>query len=219
MEKALQVYTFSCGPVSTNAYLVLCTKTRDAAIVDPSPGSFEESLSLITDLNIQPTKALLTHSHWDHITDLSRFVKAYNCDVFVHSEDAPNVLQPGSDGLRNWLSIDPVTPTKLLEEGETVAIGLHHFVVIHTPGHSPGGICLYCKEQNMLFSGDTLFRGTIGRLDLPTSEPKRILESLEKLSKLSPETEVLSGHGPKTTIGREAWLQNPKEYQKFILGG
>jgi glyoxylase-like metal-dependent hydrolase (beta-lactamase superfamily II) len=84
--------------------------------------------------------------------------------------------------------------------------------VIHLPGHSPGGVGFYLKKQDTLISGDTLFKGSIGRLDLPTSEPEKMWNSLDKLAKLPPKTRVIPGHGDETTIGEESWLANAKHY-------
>ena len=131
----------------------------------------------------------------------------------MHPLDAANLQEPGSDRLPSWLNIEGVKPDGFLNEGDVVAVGNMQFHVIHTPGHSPGGICLYCKEQDVLFSGDTLFRGSIGNLSLPTSQPKLMWNSLDKLAKLPPSTKVYPGHGPATTIGKESWL--PEAQQRF----
>ena len=211
-KNAFVIFGCTAGPVSTNAYLVICKKTNDAAVIDCSPGSFEKLLPHIQKHKARISKIILTHSHWDHIADVSKFCNEFHPKVCVHPEDAQNVEVPGSDGLRTLPTIERVNVCTKLNEGEKVAIGDTQWNIIHTPGHSPGGICLYNEQEHVLFSGDTLFKGTIGRLDLPTSEPDRIWASLEKLAALPEETEVYSGHGPKTTIGQEAWLKRAKEY-------
>lgn len=211
----LKIYTFAGGPVRTNSYLVVCTKTLDCIVIDPSQGSFGKMQPIIEQEKLHLTKIVLTHSHWDHIAEASLFVQHCTPEVLVHSEDAGNVEHPGSDGLTFWIPIEPVRVTTFLKEHDVVTVGEQQFTVIHTPGHSPGGICLYNSQEQLLFSGDTLFKGTIGRLDLVTSEPERIWSSLEKLAALPTATKVLSGHGPATTIGSESWLSNAKTY----LGG
>ena len=118
---------------------------------------------------------------------------------------------PGSDGLPCWISITPVKADHFFVDGEQVSIGDLRFTVIYTPGHTPGGICLFSKDQGALFSGDTLFRGTIGNLSFPTSRPDSMWDSLAKLTKLPPATKVYPGHGETTTIAAESWLPRAKE--------
>jgi glyoxylase-like metal-dependent hydrolase (beta-lactamase superfamily II) len=199
------------GPFETNAYIVACSKTSHAAIIDPAPGSAEKILSHLSKKQWQPSKILITHSHWDHIADTAQLKQKLNVPVYVHSLDAPNLKMPGSDNLPCWIEIEGVVPDVLVEEGDTIPIGELQFQVIHTPGHTPGGVCFYLKEQGTLFSGDTLFKGTIGNLSFPTAQPELMWTSLEKLSKLPFETKVYPGHGPSTTIGQEKWLSNAKK--------
>jgi len=100
----------------------------------------------------------------------------------------------------------------LLKEGEIVQVGPLRLEVIHTPGHSPGSVCFYIAAQGILIAGDTLFRGSIGRLDLPTGCAHDMWPSLKKLAKLPPKTRVISGHGPDTEIGKETWLAEAEEF-------
>lgn len=205
------VQNFPSGPFETNAYVVACPATHQAAIVDPAPSSFESIKSYITQHQLTVDKILLTHSHWDHIADTAALKKYYHLPVFIHPQDAPNLEQPGSDGLPCWIPIEGVKPDIFLNEHDKIPVGNVIFEVIYTPGHTPGGVCFYAKEQRVLFSGDTLFRGTIGNLSFPTSKPALMWSSLDKLAKLPPETIVYPGHGPATTIGAESWLANAKQ--------
>lgn len=154
---------------------------------------------------------LITHSHWDHICDAAKLKAQYRAPVFVHPLDLANLENPGSDGLPLMFNIEGVLPDKFLNEGDIVELGDLRFEVIHTPGHSPGGICLYNKEHGILFSGDTLFKGSIGNLSFPTANPTEMWKSLAKLAKLVPETVVYPGHGLPTTIGKESWLERAEE--------
>jgi hydroxyacylglutathione hydrolase len=203
--------TFPSGPLGTNAYLLICPKTQHAAIIDPSPGSAKAITQFCTDYNLVPEKILLTHSHWDHIADVATLKKKYKIPVLIHPLDAPNLEQPGSDKLPCWINFEGVLPDALLNEGDTFAVGSIKVFVIHTPGHSPGGVCFYCPEQKLLISGDTLFKGTIGTLSLPTAQPKLMWDSLKKLAKLPRDTMVYPGHGESTTIGNENWLSKSEE--------
>ncbi len=205
------IQSFPSGPFETNAYVVACPTTRMAAIIDPAPESSGPISSYLKQQKLTPTQILLTHSHWDHIADVAPLKALYQIPVFIHSLDAPNLEQPGADGLPCWLSIEGITPDGFLNDGAFVQVGQLQFHIIHTPGHTPGGICLYAKEQGVLFSGDTLFKGSIGNLSFPTSQPELMWTSLDKLSHLPPNTAVYPGHGPSTTIKKESWLPNAKQ--------
>jgi hydroxyacylglutathione hydrolase len=199
------------GPFETNAYVAACPLTKRAVIIDPAPDSADSIQQCLEQNQLTPEKILLTHSHWDHIADVAVLKNLYQIPVFIHPEDAGNLIEPGTDGLPCWYNFEGVNPNGYLNEGDKVQIGQITFIVIHTPGHTPGGICLYCPEENILFSGDTLFQGTIGNLSFPTARPKLMWSSLNKLAKLPAETKVYPGHGPETTIGHENWLSRAEE--------
>ena len=205
----IEILTFPSGPVRTNAYLV--SEGHEAMVIDPAPGSSRLLVQAIEQKKLTLTKIVLTHSHWDHIADVSLLLAAHHVDLFVHEEDAANLVQPGIDRVLCPISIQGVEPSDYLHEGDCVILGTSRWQIIHTPGHTPGGICLYCPEQGILFSGDTLFKRSIGILTLPTSEPARMWPSLKKLSLLPPETVVYPGHGEATTIGSEKWLSRAED--------
>jgi hydroxyacylglutathione hydrolase len=200
------IQAFPSGPFSTNAYVVSCPATKRTAIIDPAPDSAQSIIKYIEKNSLIPDKILLTHSHWDHIADASILKAKYNIPIYIHQEDAGNLENPGSDGLPCWINIAAVKPDEWLLEGTPVFVGDLKFEVIHTPGHTPGGVCFYCKEHNLLLSGDTLFQGTIGNLSFPTGRPHLMWDSLKKLARLPPETQVYPGHGSKTSIKAEPWL-------------
>jgi glyoxylase-like metal-dependent hydrolase (beta-lactamase superfamily II) len=206
------IQVFPSGPFSTNAYVLACVSTREAAIIDPAPDSASDIESFLSEQNLKPQKILLTHSHWDHIADVHQLKEKYHIPVFIHSLDAPNLQQPGTDGLPCWINIPSVQPDGFLQEGMLVKVGDLSFQVLHTPGHSPGCICLFEPQQHVLFSGDTLFKGTIGNLSFPTSQPSLMWPSLTKLAQLPLQTRVFPGHGPSTTIQAESeWLHDAKK--------
>ncbi len=202
---------FPSGPLDTNAYIVACPQTRQAAIVDPAPDSYERLIAFIQEGNLAPVAILLTHSHWDHIADVKAIKIKYSIPVSIHPLDAPNLKNPGADGLPCWLDIPGVVADRLIKEGDVIAIGNLTFKVIETPGHTPGGVCFYCSDEGILLSGDTLFKGTIGNVSFPTSRPDLMWESLRKLSLLPKGTRVYPGHGSSTTIGDENWLSRAEE--------
>lgn len=200
------------GPFATNAYIVACPATKQALIIDPG---VESAVSILQTLNYEgltPIKIVLTHSHWDHIGDVALLKEKLKIPVVVHSLDAYNLIEPGSDDIPCWVNIPPTDPDALLTDGESIPFGNLAFTVIHTPGHTPGGICLYNPEEHVLISGDTLFKDTIGNISFSTGQPDLMWSSLAKLAKLPPETKVYPGHGPTTTIGNESWLPRAKEH-------
>lgn len=197
----------SFGPLQTNALLIGCPTTKKAAAIDPAMGSASVLLATAEANGFVIQKILLTHTHWDHIADVAALKKATQAPVWVHPLDAENLRHPGSDRLPLWTSIEPVEPDGFFSEGQEVTIGHLKIQVIHTPGHCPGSVCFYFKEQGILISGDTLFKGTMGALHLPTAEAEKMGPSLQKLALLPAGTRVIPGHGEETTIGKESWLQ------------
>lgn len=207
------IHCIPSGPFATNAYIIGCPATHKAAIIDPGVDSFDAINELLEKQSFLPEKILLTHSHWDHIGDAAKCKEHFKIPISIHPEDLPNLEKPGSDHLPLMQPIPPAKADHLLSDGDTLSIGNTSWKVIHTPGHSPGGICFYNEENAILISGDTLFQGSIGNISFPTSNPDAMWKSLKKLSALPPETQVYPGHGPSTTLAEESWL--PQAQQIF----
>ncbi len=212
LSGAMLLEIYCSGPALTNGILLVCMQTHKAAIIDAPPDSGEQIVGRIAELGLTAEYLLLTHSHWDHTADAAFLKKKLELPLYVHKLDAPNVENPGIDGLPLMIEVPKAEVDHFLEDGQKIQLGELTLEVIHTPGHTPGGVCFYLKEQNTLISGDTLFQGSIGNLSFPTSQPEKMWESLEKLAKLPKSTRVIPGHGDETTIGAEAWLPNAKEY-------
>lgn len=206
------IHTIPAGPFVTNSYLVVNEVTREAVIIDAAPSATQTLVALIEKEKLTPKAILLTHSHWDHIADLIPLKERFQIPIYVHPLDAPNVRSPGVDGLTQAIGWPGIEPDILVQEGDTITIASFHFHVIHTPGHSPGCVCYFAPKEGVLFSGDTLFKGTIGNLSLPTGDPDAMWPSLKKLTKLPKETKVYPGHGPATTIEAEKWLPEAKKH-------
>ncbi len=202
---------FPSGPFETNAYILYCPETKEAVFIDPAPESASDLIEFIEKHQLTLRGIWLTHTHWDHIADVAPLKKKYNVPVLVHKEDAGNLETPGSDRLPCWVEIEGVMPDGFLEHAQVLKLGDLEVQVIHTPGHTPGGVCFYVPKAKLLFSGDTLFAGTIGNLSFPTARPALMWKSLAILATLPPDTQVLPGHGPKTTIGAEKWLYQAEE--------
>ena len=206
----MMLRSYPSGPIETNSYIVFCEKSKKAWIVDAPKDCCAEIKMDVQILGLTVEKIILTHSHWDHIADLKVLKEHFDCPVLVHKDDAENVTRPGADGLPLYFKIEGVQPDEYLVEGQIISLNDNNAKIIHTPGHSKGSICLYFEEARILISGDTLFKGSMGRIDLPTSEPDRMWDSLERLSQLPPEVAVYPGHGTSTTIGKENWMKNAK---------
>ena len=207
----LALKAFPSGPFETNGYVVWCDQTRACAIIDPAPESAESLSEFISQFQLEPKMILLTHSHWDHTADVAPLKKGLNLPVYIHELDQGNLVNPGSDGLPLWVSIEGVEPDHFLQDGEKIQLGNEVLEVIHTPGHTPGGVCFFDRDSRILISGDTLFKGSIGNLSFPTARPELMWSSLDLLAKLPKETKVYPGHGPSTTIGAETWLPKARE--------
>ncbi len=199
------------GPADTNCYLLGCEETKQAALIDAPAGCLPWVTKHVKKHNLTLQKLLLTHSHWDHLADAKALKDEFSLEIYVHPEDTGNLEKPGSDGLPLFFSIDGVKPDHFLQEGMIISVGDLRLQVLHTPGHTPGCVCFWLPSNKVLFSGDTLFQGTIGNLSFPTARPSLMWPSLKKLAALPPDTRVYPGHGDSTTIGRESWITNAEE--------
>jgi len=192
------------GPVAANAYLVTDAATGATVVVDPGDDA-PRLLAAIADAGVTPDEIWLTHAHFDHIGAVAELRETHPVPVRLHPADAP--LYDNAEEQAAWfgMSVRPPGAAPLdLADGERLAVGETVFTVLHTPGHAPGHVAFHAPEAGVLFSGDALFRGSVGRTDLPLCDPAALERSLhERLMVLPDDTRVLSGHGPETTIGHE----------------
>ena len=207
----LKIQRFVVNPLEENCYVV-SDETGEACIIDCGC-FFEEEWrrikSYIDGEHLSVVHVLCTHAHFDHVMGLGMIYRDLAIAPEMAEEDKSLYESvPAQLALFGLPEFDiPVFPPmrSSLKHGQWVSFGNHSFDIISTPGHTPGGLCLYMKEENVLFSGDTLFCGSMGRTDLPGGSYRQLMESLtDKLFQLPEETRVLTGHGPDTTIGREA---------------
>lgn len=203
---------FVSGPLRNNVILLVSEKTRKAAVVDPSLDSFQKISAYIREHKLTLESIFITHSHWDHIGDIAQFKESFKANVYVHRLDSQNVKTPGYDKIPFTEKITGVQVDIFFKDGDKILLGDISIEVIHTPGHSPGSVCLYIPQENILLSGDTLFAGCMGTISLPTSQPELMWKSLKKLAKLPSDTKVYPGHGVATTIGKEAWLDDAERW-------
>ena len=203
----MEIYAHTGGPADTNGYLVVDEGSRQAVVIDAPEGSAPAFVERAERDGLQLLRLVLTHGHWDHIMDALFFRRAFQCPIAIHPDDAPMLQIPQTELFALPFSIPPFEPDEYVEDNATLAVGELRLAVIHTPGHSPGGICLHEPGRQVLFAGDTLFAGSYGRVDLPGADAAAMAASLSRLAALPPETTVYSSHGPSTTIAAEAgWL-------------
>jgi glyoxylase-like metal-dependent hydrolase (beta-lactamase superfamily II) len=196
--------TFPVGPLDCNCSILGDEEAGEAIVIDPGDevGRIHRRL---TDLGLKLKQILITHAHIDHVGGALKLKRLTGAPILLNENDLP-LLQMMNEQA-GWLGIatpETSAPDGDLPDGLRVGLDRYPAEVIHTPGHTQGSICLHFAPLNMLFAGDTLFAGSIGRTDLPGGDPGRILDSIENLLLVLPdETKVLPGHGPGTTIGRE----------------
>ena len=203
------IYAFPSGPLDTNAYLIVDETTKKAFVVDPAPHSFPIIQKKIDEESLTLEGVCVTHSHWDHMADATLFLKAYPyLFLYVHKDDVENILHPGSDGIPLGVFVQPLSDERIRFYDTSLGFGNHRWEVLHTPGHSPGSVCLFDPEQKILFSGDTLFSGTYGITHTPYGSKKDMMASLLMLSTLPDEVQVYPGHGETCTLGRQKpWIR------------
>ena len=189
----------------TNCYIVEDEESKETMVIDPG-GEPEKIIDMLNTLGINELKYIyLTHCHGDHFGGILELKNQKGGKVLIHRDDAEGLYNP-SISLTYYIGMEDIEleADSRVDEGDTIHLGNLEFKVIHTPGHTKGGTCLYCKEQALLFSGDTLFKGTWGRTDLPTSSFPDIIASItNKLATLPDETIVYPGHGKSTRIKEE----------------
>lgn len=196
------IETLVVGPLQVNCYIVGDEKTREVIVIDPG-GDARDILSMLQQHHLTVTAIVNTHAHFDHLFALNEVRAATRAPFLLHTDEEPVLAMAQASALLFGMRIaKPAPADRLLREGDEVSAGAITLKVLHTPGHSQGGICLL--HDKSVFVGDTLFQAGIGRTDLPGGDYATLMRSIrDKLFPLPDDTVVYPGHGPATTMGDE----------------
>jgi len=203
------IKALAVGPIMANCFIVGCQETLEAVVIDPGDEP-DKILQSVTGLKLKVKNILNTHGHFDHVSANKGINAATGAPILIHALDAP-MLQHISASAAQWglTAQDSPPPGRTIDEGDTITFGNITLQVLHTPGHTPGGVSFLADGH--VFVGDTLFAGSIGRTDFPGGDFRTLKSSIQgKLFVLEDDVLVHTGHGPETTIGEE------KQYNPFV---
>jgi hydroxyacylglutathione hydrolase len=202
----MELIARAVGPLATNVIVLADPGSREAIAVDTATPSLAWIAAELTARDWTLRLIVSTHGHWDHIGDNAAVADHTGASIAVHPLDRDRLLRP--EPIFAPFDIVPSVPAVELAEGGEIRFGALRLRVLHTPGHTEGSVCLLSTDDNLLLSGDTLFAGGWGRVDLPGGSPDAMAASLSRLTELEDHTRVIPGHGAETTIRRERpWLE------------
>jgi hydroxyacylglutathione hydrolase len=198
----LIIKELAVGPIMANCFIVGCETTKSAVVIDPGDEADKILLSL-AESNLTVKYILNTHGHFDHVGGNKKMKEATGAEILIHAGDAPMLEQLSTASMAFGLSVENSPPAdRTIDEGDQIKFGDITLNVIHTPGHSPGGVAF--SADGIVFVGDSLFAGSIGRTDFPGGDYNTLISSIKtKLFPLGDDVRVYTGHGPATTIGQE----------------
>ena len=212
----MELLTRVAGPVATNVYVLGDEASREAIAIDTATPCVEWLTGALAEHGWTLKLIVSTHRHWDHIGDNAAVSDKTGAEIAVHTADRHGLEDP--QPLWAPFPIPVSVPALELAEGSEIRFGDIRLTVLHTPGHTEGSVCLLADSERLLLSGDTLFAGGWGRVDLPGGDAVAMVDSLGRLSALADDLPVLPGHGRHTTIGRERpWLEMVKRERRLLL--
>ena len=210
-EVNLIIKTLTVGPIMANCFILGCQQTNEAVVIDPGDEA-DRILATMAEDQLELKYIVNTHGHFDHVGGNKSLHETTKAGILIHALDEP-MLQSLSASAAAWglAAENSPPPERTVADGDTVSFGKFNLDVIHTPGHTPGGISLHMNGY--VFVGDTLFAGSIGRTDFPGGDYGTLISSIQKkLFPLGDDIQVFTGHGPETTIGRE----KQKRFNPFV---
>ncbi len=204
------IHQMALGPIQANCFILGCEQTRQAVVIDPGDDC-DRILARLAGDRLTAAHIVNTHGHFDHVGANKRLKEVTGADILIHRADAAMLSQLSATAAAWGLAAEnSPTADRLLEDGDTISFGRHTLTVLHTPGHTPGGICLYTEYEQAgnpkkaVFVGDTLFAGSIGRTDFPGGSFDTLIASIRnQLFDLADDVTVYPGHMGNTTIGAE----------------
>jgi glyoxylase-like metal-dependent hydrolase (beta-lactamase superfamily II) len=196
--------TVVVGPLGVNCSILGCEESGQGVVVDPGDDA-DRILAQVQQRGLTISAIINTHGHFDHVGGNRQLTQATGAPLYIHQADAPMLERVAKTAaIYGLLGENSPQPDRLLEDGMLIEFGTHRLQVIHTPGHTQGGCCLYLEAEGKLIAGDTLFADGVGRTDLPGGSHQQLLESIKtRLFTLPDQVQVYPGHGPTTTIGHE----------------
>ena len=204
----LNIVRFVCNPIQENTY-VMSDETNECVIVDCGAYFPEERKAIVDYIrnnHLVPKHLIATHGHIDHNFGNNTMFEEFGLKPELHADEAQfmDTLPAQAESVCN-ITLDYEMPAvgRFLSANDKICFGSHTFTILETPGHTPGSVFYYCKEENVAFSGDTLFHNSVGRTDIPGGSMFLLIQSLRAISQLPDETQILPGHGDYTTMGKE----------------
>ena len=198
------------GPVSTNCYFLVNDELKEVAIVDPGDRA-DKIKAYIAQEQLKPVAILLTHGHFDHMMAVDQLREKFGCKVYLSKEEEELIKDPQQNVSAMFGRPIATSADEFVEDGQQLQIAGFQIEVLATPGHTKGGVCYYLKEQEIAFSGDTIFEGSVGRSDFPGGSASELIRSIkDKLCVLPDDTQLFPGHGDSTVVSYE------KQYNPFL---
>ena len=205
-----EIKGYRVGPIQTNCYFMENTETKELLIVDPGDQA-DVLMRKIDETGAKPVAILLTHGHFDHVTASNPLREHYNIPVYAHDTEKPMLQAAELNPFTGSSETFEVQVDQYLSGEPTIELAGFSIRILHTPGHTPGGVCYYFPDEKVLFSGDTLFRASMGRTDFPGGSASQLVRNIEtKLFTLPEDVDVFPGHEDTTNIGWE------KKYNPFF---
>lgn len=215
----LKILNYVLGPLNTNAYVIYDVSTLEALVIDPATDEILPKISDLISSGLKVVGIIATHGHADHVCGVKGLRELVGCRFMLHELDV-EVLKESVEWALEWgidISFNDVRPDILLKGGGVLRLGSDEVQIIHTPGHTPGSITIYIPSSKVLFTGDTLFKESVGRTDLPGGSWDKLVNSLRMLvTRFERDVVVYPGHGPSSTIGYEV---DNNLYVKRVLRG